>query len=722
MNKGKCELLVPAGGVEQFIAAVENGVDAVYIGGHLFNARINAGNFSDEELQAAVDFAHKRSVKVFVTMNTLMTDDELDGALKYAAFLYEAGVDALIIQDLGLGKLIREYMPDFPLHLSTQATVCDAMGAETALRLGYERVVLSRELSLAEIRQICSSTEADIEVFVHGALCVCYSGQCQLSRYFGGRSGNRGLCAQPCRLPYMTFDEKGKPVDTVRYPLSPKDQCLIDHLGDLADAGVLSFKIEGRMKSAEYVAVVTSIYRKYLDLYYEKGRYTVDPADRLALEQIFNRGGFTDGYYHGDSSMDIMSGDLPKHQGIRIGKVIKRIQGTALVDVKLYDELSLGDGVEIQSKELCGNVVTYYKELKGGLTRIGDIRGRVEHGDPLFRISRKSQLEHARATYENVGFDAGKYLRKGNIDMELIANGDRLRLVVKHKSGASVFAEGGPYGGGEVPTEVSRFEKALRKTGNTPFKAEKIDFEGELDATVKTSEINELRRRALSQMEEALITRRTAPMVQDYIPLTEEKTPVAIELYYYSWKSYREHFVPPEVERSGLPLVSLVPLVEFHRHRAEVGTVIPYISNVSRGSEDAYIEENFDSIADLCRDTGVYVGSLGWIQPFRFAGVDVFGDYGLNVMNSQSEAALDAIGVRRCVGSLESAVPAQGPYPLMTMQHQPQGDILLNKGRDRLVMIHRDFSDQTLLVSENYSISSDEIPSGPSEVMRIYIA
>ena len=204
MNKGKCELLVPAGGVEQFIAAVENGADAVYIGGHLFNARINAGNFSDEELQAAVDFAHKRSVKVFVTMNTLMTDDELDGALKYAAFLYEAGVDALIIQDLGLGKLIREYMPDFPLHLSTQATVCDAMGAETALRLGYERVVLSRELSLAEIRQICSSTEADIEVFVHGALCVCYSGQCQLSRYFGGRSGNRGLCAQPCRLPYMT--------------------------------------------------------------------------------------------------------------------------------------------------------------------------------------------------------------------------------------------------------------------------------------------------------------------------------------------------------------------------------------------------------------------------------------------------------------------------------------------------------------------------------------
>jgi putative protease len=448
MGHHRCELLVPAGGRDQFIAAVENGADAVYIGGHLFNARINAGNFDDEELQAAVDFAHKRGVKVYVTMNTLLTDEELNGALHYAGFLYEAGVDGLIIQDLGLGRLVREYMPDFPLHLSTQATVYDLRGVETAARLGYERVVLARELSLAEIKDICRNTETEIEVFVHGALCICYSGQCQLSRYFGGRSGNRGRCAQPCRLPYRTSDSAGKPVDTFRYPLSPKDQCLIRELGSLAEAGVLSLKIEGRMKSAEYVAVVTSIYRKYLDLYYEKGSYTVSDEDLLALTQIFNRGGFTDDYLRGEDGMDLMSGELPKHQGVRIGKVIKRIQGTALLDVKLYDELALGDGVEIQGRELTGNVVTYYKELKGGLTRIGDIKGRVSHGDPLFRITSKAQLDEARRTYQQVDLEQGKYLRRTAVDMRLTGTGGRLEA-----GGAARVGHSGGCGGGTVPGE-----------------------------------------------------------------------------------------------------------------------------------------------------------------------------------------------------------------------------------------------------------------------------
>ena len=204
MKRKRCELLAPAGGTEQLIAAVENGADAVYLGGRMFNARANAGNFSDEEMREAIDFAHRRNVKIHVTMNTLLKDEELEEALSYAAFLYEAGADALIIQDLGLAGLIRQFMPDLPLHFSTQGTVTDLRGVEAAARLGFDRVVLARELSLAEIREICAGTETEIEIFAHGALCVCYSGQCQLSRYFGGRSGNRGACAQPCRLPYAT--------------------------------------------------------------------------------------------------------------------------------------------------------------------------------------------------------------------------------------------------------------------------------------------------------------------------------------------------------------------------------------------------------------------------------------------------------------------------------------------------------------------------------------
>ena len=283
-KRRKPELLVPAGSMEPLIAAVENGADAVYVGGRLFNARMNAGNFDDERMQQALDYAHARGVKVFVTMNTLIFDEEMEEAVEYAGFLYRAGVDALIVQDLGLGRRIHEELPDFPLHLSTQGTACDAEAVALAKELGYERVVLSRELSLAEMEAACRDGGLDIEVFVHGALCICYSGQCQMSRFYGGRSGNRGACAQPCRLPYEGVDENGKKISG--HLLSPKDLCLVDRLGELIEAGVYSFKIEGRMKSPEYVAVVTRIYRKYIDEYMEKGSYHVTPEDRRELRQI----------------------------------------------------------------------------------------------------------------------------------------------------------------------------------------------------------------------------------------------------------------------------------------------------------------------------------------------------------------------------------------------------------------------------------------------------
>ena len=258
----KVELLAPAGGPEQFKAAVNAGADAIYLGGSLFNARIGAGNFTLEEMKEAVDFGHLRGVKTFVTLNTLMDDKDLPQALKYASKLYEMGVDALIIQDFGLGKVIRDALPDFELHLSTQATVYNAEGVKAAQKLGYKRTVLSRECTLDDIRE-CASV-GEVEVFVHGALCVCYSGQCQLSRFIGGRSGNKGMCAQPCRLPYLYRYANGG-TSMSPSPLSPKDLSMIDRLGDMIEAGAMSFKIEGRMKSPEYVATVVSIYRKYID-------------------------------------------------------------------------------------------------------------------------------------------------------------------------------------------------------------------------------------------------------------------------------------------------------------------------------------------------------------------------------------------------------------------------------------------------------------------------
>ena len=274
------ELLAPVGGRAQLEAAINNGADAVYMGGSLFNARINAENFTEESLEEAVDFAHENGVRVYITFNTLIKDSELADAFRYACRLYEMGADALIVQDAGLARLVRRHLPDFPLHLSTQGTVYNEQALELVRQMGFKRVVPARELSLSEVSRLCRAAETaglEVEVFVHGALCMCYSGQCQMSRAFGGgeRSGNRGLCAQPCRLLYT--DDKGRQ----GYFLSPKDLCALPLLPELVEAGVSSFKIEGRLKSPEYVAVTTAVYRKYLDLYakLQQGSGVIDISD-----------------------------------------------------------------------------------------------------------------------------------------------------------------------------------------------------------------------------------------------------------------------------------------------------------------------------------------------------------------------------------------------------------------------------------------------------------
>ena len=280
------ELLAPAGDFECLVAAVKGGADAVYIGGKMFSARAYAKNFDLDEIKKAVSYCHLHGVKLYVTMNILIFDNELDEALEFARGLYTAGVDALIVADLGLIALLRENLPDFELHASTQMSVNNSVGADFAYDSGCTRVVLARELSGKNMREVTEKCKAETEVFLHGALCVCHSGQCLFSSMIGGRSGNRGECAQPCRLPY----NNGK------YVLSLSDLSLADHIDELIDSGVASLKIEGRMKSPDYVYTVTSIYRLLLD-----ERRCSTKAENKRLERIFSRGGFTDGYFTGDT-------------------------------------------------------------------------------------------------------------------------------------------------------------------------------------------------------------------------------------------------------------------------------------------------------------------------------------------------------------------------------------------------------------------------------------
>ena len=305
------ELLAPAGSSAALNAAVQSGADAVYLGGSRFGARHSAENFTAEDMKKWVDYCHLYGVDVHVTVNTLIKEKEIAALQEYVKELNNIGVDALIVQDIGAAEIIKNTIPDMTLHASTQMTVTSLEGVKYLENMGFSRVVLARELSEKEIEHICKNAKAEIEVFVHGAICMCYSGQCLMSSILGGRSGNRGRCAQPCRLPYELL-EKGKSAGN-GYILSPKDMALVNDLGTLNKIGVASLKIEGRLKRAEYVSAVVGVYRKYLDMLGTKKGETVSKRDMQELLDAFSRTGFTDGYFKGNLGKNMMRHDTPSN-------------------------------------------------------------------------------------------------------------------------------------------------------------------------------------------------------------------------------------------------------------------------------------------------------------------------------------------------------------------------------------------------------------------------
>lgn len=366
IKTGKTELLAPAGSFETLKAVVNAGADAVYCAGNRFGARAYANNFTEEEMIFAIDFMHIKGKKLYMTVNTLLKEKELEEELYYYLMpYYEAGLDAVIVQDLGVMHFIKEHFPGLHIHASTQMTVTGAYGAELMLNAGCSRIVTARELSLQEIQDIYEKTGAEIESFVHGALCYGYSGQCLLSSMIGGRSGNRGRCAQPCRLPYELFEDKQKGISAKNkkeaYLLSPKDLCTIDLIPELIEHGVHSFKIEGRMKQAEYAAGVTSIYRYYIDKYEAnpKEPYQVSKEDKQKLWDLGNRCGFTDGYYKRHNGKEMITFGKPSHE-----KGNEKLQQQIRQTYIEKEEKEKINGILILSKELPAKLVLEYKGVK----------------------------------------------------------------------------------------------------------------------------------------------------------------------------------------------------------------------------------------------------------------------------------------------------------------------------------------------------------------------
>lgn len=570
----KFEILAPAGSMESLIAGVRSGANAVYLGGKSFNARRNAGNFNDDELKKAVIYCHERGVKVYLTLNIVVSDDEWELAYNSVKNALETGVDAFIIQDIGIAKMIKEHFPDARLHGSTQMSIMTPSGAEYAKELGFSRIVLPREMSLDEIKEIRKSTDLELELFVHGALCMCVSGQCYLSSVIGSRSGNRGLCAQPCRLPFTAKDDKKE------CALSLKDLSLVEHLNELD--GVVSLKIEGRMKRPEYVSAAVTAVKNAIN-----NCYSTD--DNHKLKSIFSRSGFTDGYFTG----------------------------------------KLGSGMfGTRQKE---DVVSAKDVLK-------DISHGYDNENPLLPI-----------------------------DMQFICKAGKPCLLTATALEKTVEITGDvPETAINKPMTAESLKDRLSKLGGTQFYANHIEIELDDGLILPVSKINELRRLAIEKLnEQEEITVNCKPL-EKIIPVAKS----GIKFANVSFKSAEQIPDKHPFQNVFIPLDS--SLEDFVDNRA--GVVLP------RGLFG--IENEIKQKLEKLKKAGVskaLCGNIGSYNLARSMGFQVFGDFGLNIYNSQSANMIEnpilsfelTLEQANKISAENTGIIAYGKVPLMLTRNCP---------------------------------------------------
>ncbi len=568
------EILAPAGGMESLIAGVRSGANGVYLGVKAFNARRNAGNFDYDELKTAVDYCHKRGVKVYLTLNILISDDEWELAYDTVKQALESGVDAFIIQDIGAAKMIREHFPQARLHGSTQMSIMTPAGARAAEEMGFSRIVLPREMSLDEIKEIRQSTNLELELFVHGALCMCVSGQCYLSSVIGSRSGNRGLCAQPCRLP---FTAKG---DKTECALSLKDLSLIEHLGELD--GIVSLKIEGRMKRPEYVSAAVTAVKNAID-----GTYSNN--DSRKLKSVFSRSGFTDGYFTGKIGPD-MFGTRQKDDVISAKEVLK------------------------------------------------DISHNYDNENPLLPM-----------------------------DIEFVCRAGEKSLLTAAAMGKTVTVSGDvPETAINKPMTEESLKARLSKLGGTQFYANSVRVTLDEGLILPVSKINELRRKAVEEIEKQAEVVVTAKPLKKPVSVNKNTVPYANALFRSAEQIPDKH----PFKNVFIPLDS--SLEDFVDNRA--GVVLP------RGLFG--IENEVKERLEKLKKSGVSKALCGNIGSYTLAkemGFEVFGDFGLNIYNSESANMVDnpilsfelTLEQANKINAENTGVVVYGKMPLMLTRNCP---------------------------------------------------
>lgn len=614
----KIELLAPAGNMEALKAAIQGGCDAVYIGGAHFGARAFSKNFNDEELVLAIKYAHLYGVKVYVTVNTLIYDNEVSDFLKYIEFIHKNNVDAVLIQDLGMFDLLRKTFPNLELHASTQMHIHNLDGVKFMESLGMKRIVLARETNTQDIRNIINNCKAEIEVFVHGALCISYSGQCLMSSLIGGRSGNRGTCAGSCRLKYDVIDSNNQKLNKNNYPLSTKDLNSLEYIGDLIDAGVSSLKIEGRMKSKEYVYKVVSIYRKAIDSYYKYGKVVIDDNDLLELRKIFNRN-YTKGFLNNTDNNDIINDYRPNHMGVPVGKIIDYKNGIA--KIKLSDNIAIGSGLRVISNngDVGITVNDFYinnklvKTANSGDVITIKVNAPVKVNDMVV-ITLDSKL--TEKIYNIIDSNLRKVLINGKFIAKL---GEKCEFIINDFDN-KVSVKGNIVNGAvNNPTSKDDVLSKLNKLGDTVYKYEKLDIDIDDNIFIPLKEINELRRQAIQELNEKRL--------------------------------YRIDFIKKEYT-TCVPDFNKEKILACFIENKEV------YNKLDKHYDVIYAEEKIDNcVLKLPRVIREYpdelkevmIGEVGGLNKYK----DCCTDFSLNVVNSYTVAFLHSIGVKRITLSYE---------------------------------------------------------------------
>ena len=668
MKKSKYELLAPAGDMAALRAAVSAGANAVYLGYDEFSARAKAKNFNKEELREAINYAHLRGVKIYVTFNILIADFEIKRAMDRVKMLYEIGVDALILQDLGIAWEIRKNFPDFEVHASTQMAVNNFYGAKFLKDMGFTRVVLARETPLFELEKI-RELDIDVETFIHGALCVCYSGECLMSSMIGGKSGNRGECAQACRKSYEILDYEENKIGKRLYYISPKDLNTLDDVAKIINAGGYSLKIEGRMKNPEYVYTVVSSYKKSLE-----GKLTLE--DKNDTEQVFNRG-FTKGLFNGDFGNDFISSDRPDNRGVEVGKVIDARKNYAKV---IFDEdVFEGDGLEFISNS-----------GRFGMRSNSFYEANIPHEINLFKvpiINSKINRTFSKKLYEKVDEKLENYDYKRELDIDLrIKIGKRPLIKVK---------SGDLSGNFELDRVVEVAKKSgldrdrvienISKTGDSIFRVKNIDLDLDDNAFLPISAINELRREATKILEDKILNGSI-----DRFEIENNLENKKFEKQNKDKKSKIKVFFNKfkDLENSTLKdideiIIRAKDLEKFNK-KFKSREVSIYLDKFYSYKE---LENLREYILKNQNVRGIWINNLSEYYIFKDDGLEINGDIGINVFNRLTSDFFRDLGLNSITlspelnsGQIQKIINkndaeinliSYGRVPVMTMKHCP---------------------------------------------------